>query len=506
MVSRRSILYAIVIFILAFLTRYVIFLNVGFPTGDVGQFASFVKEFQLNGGYIPATNVLYYPGSKYIYPPLIFLGISSFNLLIGNLVHIGSSTAIYELFYLAIVVSSLQAIFLAFFLKKFQNRNEFLLSVVVLVFFDVSLYEISWGGYPDITATFFLIIMLYFLDKRGSGEHWFTYATILFVLIAYTHDLTYFFSLLVVACIVIFDLIKRNFRSSFKVLILLLVGGAAGAVWWVPRIQFLIGAATVTISQGTGIFNEVGNTTVIFQAVPFMIPVIFLGLLELFVSIRTRHFEPIDSFSIGLIASASGLFFIFYDPTLTGRMILFSYTMLMIMVLKNLGLIRKSGIFQSLKFIQGKRLVALIVLFMLVMAPVQVLLASNTVSYYSTGNFQYSSSLIQYGETHFKNGTILAPNIGNFISAQDGARVIIYTGFVVGPVQIEERNAGLSIILNSSSAYSLQNIKQYNISYIIIQSSLINTTINGHLITFPTTFYDFRGAFDSYYVYQVRNG
>jgi len=169
MVNRRSILYAIIIFILASVARSVIFLKAGFPTGDVGQFASFVKEFQLNGGYIPATNVLYYPGSEYIYPPLIFLGISSFNLLIGNLIHIGSSTAIYELFYLAVVVSSLQAIFLTLYLKKFQNRNEFLLSAGILIFFDASLYEISWGGYPDITATFFLIIMLIFWT-RGAAE------------------------------------------------------------------------------------------------------------------------------------------------------------------------------------------------------------------------------------------------------------------------------------------------------------------------------------------------
>ena len=504
MVSRRVVLYAAIIFIFAFASRSIIFLRAVFPTGDAGQFASFVTEIELNGGWVPATNSLYYPGSTYIYPPLIFLGISSINLILGHLTQLPAYTAIYELFYLAITVSSIQAIFLAFYFKKFQNRVEFLLTAGLLILFDASLYELSWGGYPDIIATFFLIVMLYFVDQRGNNKRWLPYASIFFILIAYTHDLTYFYSLLVVAGIILFDAIKRNFRSAIMVLILLLVGGAAGAVWWVPRIHFIFGAATVSLSAGTGLISQVGNAAVLFQAVPFMIPILFLALVELFASFRSRHFEPLDSYSIALIASASGLFFLLYDPTLTGRMMLFSYTMLMIIVLKNLGIIRKSGIYRNLRIIRGKRLILFTVIFLIIMAPVQILFASNTVSYYSSGDFEYSPSLIQFGYTHFNNGTVLAPNIGTFISSQDNAKVIIYTGFVVGPLQLEERNAGLSIIIASTSNSSLYNITKYNISYIIVQSWLLNTTVDGHIVAFPSPYYQLAGIFDSYNVYKVR--
>ena len=503
MVSRRTLLYAAVIFILAFISRSIIFLRVGFPTGDAAQFASFVKEFQLNGGLVPATNILYYPGSTYIYPPLIFLGISAFNLLLGQFFTLPVSASLYELFYLAIIISSIQALFLAFYFRKFQNRVEFLLTAGMLVLFDASLYEMSWGGYPDIIATFFLIVMLYFIDKRSGNNRWLLYSSILFIVIAYTHDLTYFYALLVVACIVIFDLLRRNFRSAFMVLILLIVGGVAGSIWWIPRIHFVLGAATITMSAGTGLFTEVGSAAVLFQAVPFMIPILFLALVELFASLRRGHFEPIDSFSIALIASASGLFFIFYDPTLTGRMMLFSYTMLMIIVLKNVGVIRKSGIYRNIRLLKGKRLVAITILFLIIMAPVQILFASNTVSYYSSGDFQYSSSLIKYGQSHFNNSTVLAPNIGTFIAAEDNARVIIYTGFVVGSVQVDERNAGLSIILASTSQSSLYNISKYDIRYVIVQSSILNKTIDGDLVIFPSPYYQLSGIFDSYYVYKV---
>ncbi|MCL4451391.1 MAG: hypothetical protein M1327_02030 [Candidatus Thermoplasmatota archaeon] len=503
MVSRRTLLYAAVIFILAFISRSIIFLRVGFPTGDAGQFASFVREFQLNGGLVPATNVLYYPGSTYIYPPLIFLGISAFNLMLGHFLTLPVSASLYELFYLAIIISSIQALFLAFYFRKFQNRVEFLLAAGMLVLFDASLYEMSWGGYPDIIATFFLIVMLYFIDKRSENKRWLLYASVLFIVIAYTHDLTYFYALLVVACIIIFDLLRRNFRSALMVFMLLIVGGVAGSIWWIPRIHFVLGAATITMATGTGLFTEVGNTAVLFQAVPFMIPILFLALVELFASLKRGNFEPIDSFSIALIASASGLFFIFYDPTLTGRMMLFSYTMLMIIVLKNIGVIRKSGIYRNSRILRRNRLVTFTILFLMIMAPVQILFASNTVSYYSSGDFQYSSSLIQYGETHFSNSTILAPNIGTFIAAQDSAKVIIYTGFVVGTLQVQERNAGLSIILASTSQSSLYNISKYNIGYVIVQSSILNTTIYGQHVIFPTPYYRLVGIFDSYYVYKV---
>jgi hypothetical protein len=503
MVSRRTYLYAIMIFVIAFASRSIIFLRAGFPTGDAGQFASFVREFELNGGWVPATNTLYYPGSAYIYPPLIFLGISFVNLMIGHLIHLPADTSIYELFYLAIVFASIQALFLAYYLRRFQNKTEFLFSVGLLVLFDASLYEMSWGGYPDIIATFFLILMLYFVEQRDKNTRWLLYASILFVLIAFTHDLTYFYSVLVVLCIVLFDLLKRNFRSAKMVLILLLIGGAAGSVWWVPRIHFVFGAATITSSAGTGLISEVGNGVVLLQAVPFMIPVLFLALVELFASLRNAYFEPLDSYFIALIASASGLFFLLYDPTLTGRILLYSYTMLMIIVLKNIGIIRKSGIYRNLSILRGKRLVMLIITFLIIMAPVQIILASHTVSYYSTGDFQNSPSLIEYGQTHFNNTTVLAPNIGTIISSQDNARVIIYTGFVVGPLQIKERNAGLGIIIASTSHSSLYNITKYNISYIIVQSSMLNTTIDGNIVTFPPPYYQLAGIFESYYVYKV---
>jgi hypothetical protein len=82
--------------------------------------------------------------------------------------------------------------------------------------------------------------------------------------------------------------------------------------------------------------------------------------------------------------------------------------------------------------------------------------------------------------------------------------VLIYSGFIVGSVEIEERNAALSVILNSTSRAALSNLSKYDIKYIVIQSIYLNTTIDGHLITFPASYYMYVGTFDSYTLYEVK--
>ena len=75
----------------------------------------------------------------------------------------------------------------------------------------------------------------------------------------------------------------------------------------------------------------------------------------------------------------------------------------------------------------------------------------------------------------------MAPYIGQYLSAEDGTHVIMYTGFIVGPKQIQERNAAIWIVINPGS--SEMNISKYNIGYVIIPSSWENSTVNGYHIS-----------------------
>lgn len=506
MVKIRTLVVPISIFIAALIVRTIIFYGTKVPTGDAGEFATFEREIYLNNGMVPAFNSVYYPGSLYIYPPAIFLFIYYLNQALSFLVPITGSLWLNELLGLTILASAMQAVILFLYLRKYQTGVESIFSAFMLVFFDASIYALSWGGYPDIISTFFLVMLLIALDRRNAGWTWALYSIILIVLIAFTHDLTYFFSILCITGILIFDVIKKDFRSAKASFFTLVAGGAAGIYWWLPRVAFVVSALIVHTSSGSGIFNTVAANTIVFQSVPFMLPVVFVALLELYATIVLKKIEPLDPFSIGLICSLAGLAFITVDETITARIALYSYTLLMIIVLKYLRLIPKSGIYKKSRLGRKKYVLTILSVFIIAAAPTQVILANHTVSYYNSGEFAYSPALIRYGQDHFNNSTVIAPSIGNYISAQTGARVIMYTGFVVGSVEIEEQNAALSVILNSTSIGAFANISRYDIRYIVIQNTYLNTTLNGHFINFPDLYYQYIGTFGGYILYEIKPG
>ncbi len=502
MVTRAKITFAAIIFASAFAIRSLIFYGIPVPTGDAGQYATFVAEISLNSGSIPALNSLYFPGTQYIYPPLLFYASYLIQSVIGIFDH-SILLPFYILLYLTITISSLQAVFLFFYLGKFQTHEERIFSAIILIFSDISIYALSWGGYPFLLDLFILILILYFLDKRENGNSWIIYASLFFVIDAYSHDLTYFYSLLVVAVIILFDLLRKRYNTALKVLVVLGVGIAAGASWWLPRLSFLLSAFSVTGSIAQGPVLELPTNTIILQAVPFMLPIIFMALIELYATAKLRKIEPIDTFMLAFFCTISGFFFVKSDVTIVGRMLLYSYEMLMIVVLKNLRIIRKSEIYRKSILTAKKNLLLIIAVFLLVLGPVQFYFGSATVSYYSTGEFTYSSSLIEYGQSHFNNTTVIAPDIGTYLSAADHARVILYSGYLVGSVELEQRNAALSIILDSGSPAAFTNISKYNVSYIVVPTNILNTSFDGHSITFSPSFYTYIGEFDTYSLFEV---
>lgn len=493
----------IVVFVITVVVRLSIFYGVSMPTGDVGEFATFVREISLNGGNIPYSNTIYFPGSRYIYPPLIFLGVANLNILLGRFITLPTNAAIYELYYFTILISSAQAAFLYWYLSKKQDYTEKILTAAILIFFDVSLYSLSWGGYPDIIATFMLLLLLFFLDNRRKDSRSLVYASIMFVLIAFTHDLTYFFTVLTVLGVVVFDCIKRDFRTAGKTFAVLLAGGIAGAVWWLPRMSFVLSAFTVSTSQGTGPFPIFTSGTAVLQIIPYLLPIVVLAAIEFAAALRQRKFEPMDAFTISFFCTASALVFLIKDPTLSARIILYSYTLALIILLKNLGIIKKTELFKGSWIMEKKKATALILALIAVVTPAQIYLGSASVHFFNSGQYAYNQELIDFGSTHFNEGTILAPQIGTYLSAIDGSTTIIYTGFLAGHVEVTERNAAVSVILFSTSHGAFQNISKYNMTYIVIETSLLNHTIAGGLITFPEPYYTFSGHFGEYSVYRI---
>lgn len=493
----------LIVFLVAVATRLSIFFGAPAPTGDVGEFATFVKEISLNNGYIPYSNQIYFPGSRFIYPPLIFASLAWINGLVGNFIALPARIAIDELFYLSVGFSSVQAAFLYWYLSRSQTSMQRLFSAGMVIFFDVSLYSLSWGGYSDIIAIFMLILILYFMEGRREGNRWILYSSVIFVLMAFTHDLTYFFTLLAVVAIILFDLLKRDTRTVLRSLIVLAAGSIAGIIWWLPRLSFVLSAFTISTAQGTGSVPIITSNTAIFQIIPYSIPIVLLAIVEFASTYRLKKFEPLDSFTIAFICTGSALVFAVRDPTLAARIILFSYTLAMIVLLKNLHLISKSGVFKGSRILEKRSVIAVVIAFVAIGAPLQIYFGNSSVNFFSTGQYAYDEGLVQYGATHFNNGTVIAPQVGTYLSAIDGTSSIIYTGFVAGPKEITERNAAITILSHSTSQAAFQNITKFNVNYIIIESSLINQSVAGGIVYFPQPYYSLAGIFGEYSVYKV---
>ena len=258
-----------------------------------------------------------------------------------------------------------------------------------------------------------------------------------------------------------------------------------GLVWWVPRLSFFLNAAFISNNQGNGIFpTAIEPAQIIFVMIP---TIIVLAVLCITIGIsfidNKASFDRRNPFLSAAVSISVFALYLPLDETVAARILLYIIPLVSVLVLMNIGTLdtfhirfRRNG-----KSFRNVAIIQVILLILVMFGPIQVILDNNSSNFYLTGQFQYDQSLINYGATHFDNYTVVAPYIGQYLSAEDGTHVIMYTGFIVGPKQIQERNAAIWIVLNPGS--SEMNISKYNIGYVIIPSSWENSTVNGYHIS-----------------------
>jgi hypothetical protein len=505
--DRRLEIFAIFLFSLIF--RIIIFIPGKIPTGDVSEYATFVREISINGGSVPALNTLYFPGTLYIYPPALFLLTYVVGIGIGGIVPSGGLTSIYLLFIITAMFSSLDSSFIYWMVRKDHENFRNLISAIFVIFFSVDLYAFPWGGYPYIVAQFLMIILLYELSKRGDkGNAWIYLSSVLIVLIAFTHDLSYFLVMFMIIFIIAYDLAKRKYHTVMMEMFPFIAGIISGGLWWIPRSRFVYSAILTGQGNAVGPIEPINNIfPIILSILPFLIPLVVLTAIEIREWKINRKIFVMDAFSLAFFSTAILVVFLPFDETVSARISLYSMMLLMIILLKNLyrmdskhihntgGADHRNNLRLTLPFI-------LVIVMLVSFVPVQYQNANQAVTYYSTSTFQYDPGLVKWGSTNLGNGTAIAPEIGQYLSAIDGVRVIIYSGFFVGSLETTERNAAAGIILEPTSIYSFNNITKYDIRYIIVPNYLLNSVIGGHRISFPSKYYRDIGNFQYYKVYE----
>lgn len=482
-----------IVLALSFLVRLLIFYPAFIPTGDAAQFAIFVKEITMNGGLVPSTNVLYFPGSTYIYPPLLFIIVHYVNAIYSTSAASNGLTIMRELLIVAAGASSLTA---AFIYASLKGRTHGLLKVVtatVMIFFTPDLYALAWGGYPYLVAELFMILLIFVLIKRDENRYsWVLFAGILYALIALTHDLTFFFFSLSFVVIILADLLKKRFKVAGLETLSFMAGASIGIYWWIPRVHFVMDAIGLEQSSGSGLLTSVSAPPT--YVVPFLLFAVII-LIILAVGIATsREIRPrliLDPLTLSLLSSIVFIVFIFKDATLSARIFYYAIVLFSIVVLRDLPEYVKDA--KSTKRKGDKKIrkavTTILVIFVLASVPFQAANSAASIHYYSTGDFRYDQALIKWGSSNFGNKTVVAPHIGNYIAANDGVPVIVYGDFLVGSAQISQRNAATGIITDSGGLSALQNMTKYNVGYVVVKNSLFNSTVDGKRITFGLPYY-----------------
>lgn len=503
---RRDLTEALVIFAAALAVRLLIFYPTFIQGGDLGQFATFVREIHIYGG-VPAVNTLYFPGTTFIYPPLLFSLINSINALFHPAFE--PYLVMRELLVVAAVVSSVTAsVIYAISHKDGKSLRNAVIGVTA-VFFMPDLYALSWGGDPFVLGEMLLILSLYFLSKRSETSlGWVLFTSLTLLLLALSHDLTWFYSMFAFLILLIYDLTKKSFRIVAMEIVPFLSSLIAGLIWWVPRLRFVYDAFFVTESSGYGSYIPLSSaSTYLVVFIPFAVSVVAIAFYTLYRSNVKLTKIRWDPFITALMASMIFVIFIFKSPTLGGRIMYYTIILGTIVVLRLFS--KTSGPILSKMPAEKRRgytkhlPLVILLLVVLVAIPFQAVIATGSVSHYKTGYYQYDPALLQWGESHLSNGTVVAPNIGNYISSVDGVPVIVYGNFLVGGTQIDLRNAATYIVMNPGNQTAVNYLQQYHIKYVVVTTSFMNEHSASNY--FPADHYT-KVFSDKYYVVEEYMG
>lgn len=488
------------VFLLSLAARLVVFFYFVVPPGDSAEFGTFVREIAANGGFVPSTNTLYFPGSPYIYPPLLFLATYWLGLLVSPIVGTGGILNLQIIFLIAVAFSSLTSSLIYWFLGPPRRKLDLLLRMILLSFFSADLFALTWGGLPYIVSEFFFVLVLVSFMKRGSRSQWMWIAAASVALIAFLHDLTYFVTVYVVLVFLVFDLVRKDYPAVKRTLIPVVIGGIAGVIWWLPRIQFIVSALTTRVSSSSGPIVQGSSAFSSYSGLVLpLIVLVILIFLELNGSRISGEKIKIDYIHVALISSAVAVVFLFLNPAVTARYALYSLDILMI------------GLLLGTQFILPQeghnkhgRLAAVLLATVLVLVPVQFLAIEDSARFYTSSGYSYDSGIVSWAEKSHINGTVIAPYpMGDYLSSIDGVKVIPYDGYYYGVREISLMSGAAGVIMNSTSNQSLTFVKENGIDYIVVQNTLINSSISNHRITFPYPDYKLVISSDYYTVYLV---
>jgi len=161
-------------------------------TGDSAQWITFSREIIENNFLLPHVNTLHYPGSLWVYPPIIpyFLAVlmSAFSL--------AGWQPFYVVSFLLTLLQSLGIVPIFFILKRIFDARGGIIASLVYMTYPPMLYLISWGALPQVTSFLILALILWeftILSREKRTVKRLLVIGFLSAILAFTHGLTSFY-------------------------------------------------------------------------------------------------------------------------------------------------------------------------------------------------------------------------------------------------------------------------------------------------------------------------
>jgi len=481
-------------------------------TGDTSTYVSLSREIIENGLMIPQTNAIHYPGSAWVYPPVIpYVGA----LLMSISGSVGWTP--YLVFgLLGSVIFSATAVPIYFLVRELYGKEIGLMASFIYPFFLPSLYILSWGGYPQLLGFLLLAMILYLLVRsERDNRKWLKYSVysgLVLGLLALSHDLTFVVVYASVIILIVFRLItgivtrSGNKKTVLAPIVLLIISSVFGLYWYLPRLWWVKDSAIPTSSPvflkySVGIASSPGIIGIVYSDIssiqqPLGPVSLFAPIFSLYAVLliyflakmrnEIKRNRATDSIYLILVFTLLLSIAEFKDPVLFVRLFYFVMFLGFVLSMKPLYygfrlLTRKvSGIHLRSGSINGGKLAGYALILIIVINAVSgVSFNYGSHTYYgsvsgSGGLDSQSVDLLNFMHSNISPDAVIAAPvpIAFYVMGFDGNPVIAYqpSNYLTQPVEWEENYAAYILIYHSSRnvLYTNSLIREYNISYVLI--------------------------------------
>ena len=471
--------------------------------GDLLGYIALGKEISANSMLIPSVNTIHYPGSAWVYPPVI-------PYLAAIFVMVSNGYSLQMLSAFSVLTVSLTSIPALKLMRNIFGPEEGSVGGILYALYFPSLYEETWGGLPQLLAILLLITMLAIVTSRNDRVNkWDSSAVLLLgFAIPFVHDLTSILILPSLLIAILLFIVLKSGRSRESILSAIsLIGLVTGiSIWYLPRLWWVIDSAfptsngvfsslssIVPSSSSTGILHSLYSVQQVSSAaaiIPYgwilVVAFFMLSVVVLFKFVDHRQFPVMAAF---LLLPLVLTFAYIDDNVLSARFSYFAYLFSFLLVAPMFYRMLKA----TLNSFEGRRskgitskytvriVSACLIAVMVSLSVSGMLYDAGSHAYYAYSDnrseFQYSMDTVHFLGQHHSSGTVVAAGtIGFLIMAYDALPVIEYQplNYLTQPVEWNESYAAYEILHHPDSNISRQMIIRYNVSYVIMSPGEID--------------------------------